>query len=312
MTISDSTKLDLLWKKVGFGVTETTTNKAANEENIASPYAILNTQVWQEANQIPVPANTLSGIVQHVTATLTPDPTVTSKQTWLASKTTGSSTTRLLDFIPFTVDSGYSANLYSDASLANALLPGVNNYEWVFDYSAGVLYFPNSIPSSVGGTLYLTGYQYIGSKGVGGSSNTGTTSSGLYSSTLTYTTGSITPGLFVDFTLQTSALFYINQVSLSGTGTVNCYASQTRTDTNPYTFIANSSWMNNLTGSIVSWLVDDGSYAANGIRYPGVGNLLFTVNDSTGNSYWRITNTTTSLVSSYTLQCTILTFASLS
>jgi hypothetical protein len=314
MTISASTKIDLLWKKVGYGVTETTTNKQAYEENIASPYAILNTQVWQQADQIPVPASTLANVVQFVTATLTPDQSVTSKQAWLTYQTSGTSLVRLHDFIPFTVDSGYSANVYSDSSLTTALLPGVDNYEWVFDYSAGVLYFPNSIPSSVGGTLYLTGYRYVGPKGVGSGSAATSSNAGLYYNTLSYTTGSLLPGVYIDFTLSTSAVFFINQVSISSDATVNCFSTSNRTDNNPYTFVAQSSWTNLLTGTTASWLVDDGSFAANGIRYPGVGNMLFTVidNPGSGNSYWRITNSTATFVSSYTMQCIFLTFTNLS
>ena len=165
MSISASVQLDLLWKKIGFGVTETQIlgqpgGKAANQESIASPIAILNTQVWQQADQIPVPARTLTSISQSLIATLSPDGSVTTKQAWIAYS--GTTTTRLTNFIPFTLDpAGYSVHVYTGTpfSTSNELLPGVSGFEWVFDYSAGVLYFPNTAPTSFG-TLYLTVYYF--------------------------------------------------------------------------------------------------------------------------------------------------------
>ena len=67
MAISDTQKLDYLFKKLGFAVTKTDTNanKAAANESIASPLLIRGDKVWQQASDIPstIPG-TSSTIVQ--------------------------------------------------------------------------------------------------------------------------------------------------------------------------------------------------------------------------------------------------------
>lgn len=178
MAIGDSSKLDLLWKRVGYGVTETSSGKNAIEESIASPYIILGNQVWQEGDKIPNPASEIANVVEAVSIQLIADPTVASKNSWLAVRDfpTGITTAnRLGDFIPFTVAPSYEVKLYSDSAKTQRLLPGTSGFEWVFDYSAGVVWFANALPGGVT-TLYLTGYRYIGKKGVGSSSGgTGST-----------------------------------------------------------------------------------------------------------------------------------------
>ena len=55
MAISDSQKVDLLWKKVGFGKAKTDTNaqkKAPNEAN-TSDFVVKPNQIWTNANNIP-------------------------------------------------------------------------------------------------------------------------------------------------------------------------------------------------------------------------------------------------------------------
>ena len=67
MAISDSQKLDYLWKKVGYGLTKTDTNanKKAPNESIASPLLLRGDKVWKNAGSIPsvMPGST-SGVVQ--------------------------------------------------------------------------------------------------------------------------------------------------------------------------------------------------------------------------------------------------------
>ena len=48
MAISDSQKVDFLWKKVGFGKvkTDTNSNKKAPNEAIASDFIIKANQIW--------------------------------------------------------------------------------------------------------------------------------------------------------------------------------------------------------------------------------------------------------------------------
>ena len=174
MAINDQNKLDLLWKRYAYGVTETTaTNKAAIEESIVSNHIVLPGHIWSEANNIPVPAGALASVVYSETngVPLIKDATVPSGQTWLAVRDSGigpTSTNRLRDWIPGFVDPSYEVMVYKDANFieANRLLPGTDGQEWIFDYSAGVLYFPNGLPAGVT-SLFLLGYRYIGKKGVG-------------------------------------------------------------------------------------------------------------------------------------------------
>ena len=64
MAISDAQKIDLLWKKIGFGKAKTDTNsnkKAPNEPN-ASSLIIKNSDriYWQSINLMPMKANIFS------------------------------------------------------------------------------------------------------------------------------------------------------------------------------------------------------------------------------------------------------------
>ena len=60
MAINDNTKLDVLWKKVVFGTTETSEGKAGPNESVSSPPAIFNTDIYTQSNNIskPAPAST--------------------------------------------------------------------------------------------------------------------------------------------------------------------------------------------------------------------------------------------------------------
>ena len=66
MSITESQKVDYLWKKVGYAATKTDTGalKDATNEEIASPLLIRGDKTWNEASQIPStkPAST-SGVV---------------------------------------------------------------------------------------------------------------------------------------------------------------------------------------------------------------------------------------------------------
>ena len=49
------------------------------------------------------------------------------------------------------------------------IFPDANGEEFVFDYSAGVLHFPNAIPAGVvSNGVYIVGYRYVGTKGLTG------------------------------------------------------------------------------------------------------------------------------------------------
>ena len=62
MAVSDSSKVDLLYKKL-FGVTktDTSTNKGAGNESIPSPSLVRGDKIWVDAGSIPaIAANVTS------------------------------------------------------------------------------------------------------------------------------------------------------------------------------------------------------------------------------------------------------------
>jgi hypothetical protein len=127
---------------------------------------------------------------------------------------------------------------------------------------------------------------------------------------LSYVTTAVDAGAYLDFDLATGAYFFLNTVTVSDSAIVECFSTSTRTDTNPYQFIAMKTWYNAM-GIPSSWLVDDGSYAADGNRYAGLPNIFIQILDNpTGNnSYWRVINTNT-YSAVYTLSVALLNVSS--
>ena len=194
MAISDSQKIDYLFKKLGFGITKTDTNanKVAANESIASPLLLRGDKVLKAAGSIPATKpSSSSGVVTvytgATTVETTADITATSNRTWK---------TGLTDWIPPEFGSTYLVNVYihtaGDASNAESISNKVfitgsgNNDEWFFDYQSGVLHFiGTNLPDGVnfsGKSVYVAGARYTGDFGVGGdtgniefSSNTLTT-----------------------------------------------------------------------------------------------------------------------------------------
>lgn len=188
MAIVDSEKLDLLWKKIGFGTTKSakTVDKAGSNEIIPSPLPVYPSAIWGDAELIPsfAPADDTTEVKVYSGATriaATTDPTSTPNLTWLATQTQGDITTRLTDFIPPTFGSSYAARVYiGDPSVGPAarLFPDTTGEEWVFDYSAGVLLFASAIPGPKPATIgtgtvdiatsgiFLEVYQYQGMRGL--------------------------------------------------------------------------------------------------------------------------------------------------
>lgn len=279
MAITDQTKIDYLWKKIAYGVTETTASgKQATEENIPSPSTILGHQIWSQSDLIPVPAD-VSSVVEFVDVKLVADPSVTTRQAWFAladSDQPISTSNRLVDFIQFTVDPGYEVRVFSDEEKTSRLLPGTPGSEWVFDYSAGVLYFANPLPGNIT-ELYLTGYRYVGTKGV--SQESSNVSSGLVLSTLTYEVN-LNQYEQHDFELATGSEFFLVDLEVSYPVTIRSHITSSREGSPQYSFVASS-----------SHLIDDGSYVVGGERYYGPRQILLvnTGNPSSGKSYWTVT-----------------------
>lgn len=191
MAITDSDKLDFLWKKVIYGVTETDIDgKEGPNEIYSSESLTLAQDVWSKSADIPATAPTTSAATPvkfygHTTDSsdfvkqpiqMVADPTVSGGKSWIAvADPTGNvvpgSANRLRDFIPPSIGSTYLAKVYTteadakgDSDKMNSL---TSNNEWVFDYAAGILHFPNTVPSGISSNVFLVAHQYVGTKGVG-------------------------------------------------------------------------------------------------------------------------------------------------
>jgi len=178
MAITDTQKVDFLWKKLGFGATksDTNANKKAPNEAIASPLLLRGDKVWKQASSIPsVQPGSSTGVVT-VYPTSNPiectlDGTATANRTWKTGQT---------DWIPPEIASTYQVKVYihtsSDAAGATGgdqvfATGSGNDDEWYFDYQSGVLHFigtnlPNGISFS-GKSVYIAGARYTGTFGVG-------------------------------------------------------------------------------------------------------------------------------------------------
>jgi len=172
MAISDTQKTDFLWKRVSFGVTDTDiTGKEGFNETIPSPIPTYNQEIWAESAQIPTTPAAVANVVQeYAIATAlqcTEDPTVAGGYAWLATSSQGDASSRVGDWIAPTFDPGYLINVYDGDpnSGGTKLNQGSAGDEWVFDYIAGVVQFPNGPPSGTT-EIWLVGYRYIGQKGL--------------------------------------------------------------------------------------------------------------------------------------------------
>ena len=178
MAITDSKKIDFLWKKLGYGAAKTDTNtaKKAPNEATASPLLIRGENTWVESSSIP---GTLPGASSGV---VTVFPTSGPKETTADGSATANRTwkTGLTDWIPPEIGSTYQVKVYihTSSNAASAASSGDqvfatgsgNDDEWFFDYQAGVLHFigtnlPNGISFS-GKSVYISGGRYTGTKGV--------------------------------------------------------------------------------------------------------------------------------------------------
>jgi hypothetical protein len=190
MAITNAQQVDVLWKKLIFGVTETNvTGKFPSNETIASPLPVYSTNIWAQTDSVSIPAtppttNSSTVAVYTVSANsviqATTDPTATLNQTWLATTVANSTTSIVGSWIPPTFNPLYVIQVYignPNGGPAVRILPDTSNEEWVFDYNAGVLYFMNNVPASKtatigtgtvtvsGNGIYFVGYRYIGTKG---------------------------------------------------------------------------------------------------------------------------------------------------
>ena len=180
MAITDTQKVDYLWKKLGYAATKTDTNanKKAPNEAIASPLQLRADKVMKDASSIPStqPASTTGVVTVYPTSNpieCTADGTATANRTWKTGQT---------DWISPEFGSTYQAKVYihTSSDAGNAAGSGTqvfatgsgNDDEWFFDYQSGVLHFigdnlPNGISFS-GKSVYVAASRYTGDFGVGG------------------------------------------------------------------------------------------------------------------------------------------------
>lgn len=179
MAISDSSKVDYLWKKLGYGAAKTDTNarKKAPNEAIPSPLLIRGDSIWASAGNIPtvIPGSNIEVVTVYLGSSsieCTEDNSATAYRTWK---------TNLIDWIPPEFGSTYLVKVYIDNSGASdptstgtqvfATGSG-NDDEWFFDYQAGILHFiGENLPSSLSGSkvVYISGARYSGVRGAANS-----------------------------------------------------------------------------------------------------------------------------------------------
>jgi len=183
MAISDTQKVDYLFKKLGYGVakTDTLAFKRAFNESVASPLLLRGDRIWQDSGDIPSvkPSSSSSQIEIYddsgngtATVECTEDITSSDNRTWL---------TGLTDWIPTEFGATYLVKVYIDAtgsttpqSTGTQLLAAGsgNDDEWFFDYQSGVVHFigenlPTEIDAGVTGkSVFVVGARYIGTFGV--------------------------------------------------------------------------------------------------------------------------------------------------
>jgi hypothetical protein len=179
MAITDTQKVDYLWKKLGYAATksDTNANKKAPNEAIASPLQLRADKVMKDASSIPStqPASSAGVLTVYPTSgpiECTLDGTATANRTWKTGQT---------DWISPEFGSTYQVKVYIHTSGDAAGASGGdqvfatgsgNDDEWFFDYQSGVLHFigtnlPNGV-SFTGKSVYIAGARYSGTFGVGG------------------------------------------------------------------------------------------------------------------------------------------------
>ena len=180
MSITDTQKVDYLWKKLGYAATKTDTNanKKAPNEAIASPLQLRADKIMAQASSIPatLPGSSEGVVTVHPTSApvqTTADATATANRTWKTGQT---------DWVSPEFGSTYQVKVYvhTTGQAGSAAASGTqlgatgsgNDDEWFFDYQSGVLHFigtnlPNGVNFS-GKSIYVSGARYTGTFGLSG------------------------------------------------------------------------------------------------------------------------------------------------
>lgn len=185
MAISDSQKLDFVWKKLGYGAAKTdlNSNKLAANEAIVSPLLIRGDKILTDATSVPsvIPGSSTSTVTVYTTPVeCVNDATASANRTWK---------TNLTDWLTPEFGSTYLVKVYihtaGDAAGAASISNQVfvtgsgNDDEWFFDYQAGVLNFiGDNLPSGknfTGKSVYISGARYVGTFGLSAAASQGLT-----------------------------------------------------------------------------------------------------------------------------------------
>jgi hypothetical protein len=191
MAISDSQKVDYLWKKIAYGKTKTDlgTTKQGFEESISSPLLIRGDRIWQQSGSIPASISTSSSVVTVYSGTTTvectEDITAADNRTWKTNLTDWISPEFGADYIVsvYIANSGITgANKATQVTIsankitaAGVTSPTLLDDQWYFDYQSGVLHFigtniPTALATGITGkSIYITGARYTGDLGFGSS-----------------------------------------------------------------------------------------------------------------------------------------------
>jgi len=193
MAISDTQKVDYLWKKIGYSATktDTTANKDATNEALPSPLQIRGDTLLVQSSSIPgsIPATSTS-----IVSVYRPDATLEMPQTAIGVNgpaqrgQLGSATayrtwqTGLQNWISPEFGATYAVRVFLDtAGRTTSNTTGTEIYatasgeEWFFDYQSGVLNFSgNNLPSGISTkSVYISGARYVGEIGISNTVNTG-------------------------------------------------------------------------------------------------------------------------------------------
>ena len=190
MAISDTQKVDYLWKKIAYGKakTDTGTAKQGFEESISSPLLLRGDRIWQRSDLIPNSISTSSSVVTVYSGTTTvectEDLTAADNRTWKTNLTDWISPEFGADFIVsvYIANSGITgSNKTTQVTIpankitaAGVTSPTALDDQWYFDYQAGVLNFiGNALPSGsfTGKSIFVSGARYVGNKGLGNLGN---------------------------------------------------------------------------------------------------------------------------------------------
>jgi hypothetical protein len=192
MAISDTQKVDYLWKKIGYAATktDTTANKDATNEALPSPLQIRGDTLLVQSSSIPssIPATTTS-----IVTVYRPDATLEMPQTAIGTNgpgqrgQLGSATayrtwqTGTQNWISPEFGATYSVRVFLDDAgrttsntTGTELFATASGEEWFFDYQSGVLNFSGtSLPSGISTkSVYISGARYTGEIGIANTVNT--------------------------------------------------------------------------------------------------------------------------------------------